>query len=189
MITSSKIEQRPDPITGRPEALQKSSLGRDRPMFAATGSTMTQAMSSRGAASALNQRRRCPLRLRWSRRRIRQRQASRHRFRPRPTARRCGRDNSRRTSRSSTFPYEPRASRIAVIAASVPDETRRTMSAPGGHRRAPRRDHLVLGRCPKGRARKGRIMDGTDDIVGGRGRGSTCPRTARSRDIGFRRRR
>ena len=57
-------------------------------------------------------------------------------------------------------PVTARASRTAVIAASVPDETRRTISHPGiAVADAFGQNHLGLGRCPVGRAPRRRVAD------------------------------
>ena len=63
--------------------------------------------------------------------RSRQARAWPPRSRPRPGARRSGRDSSRRTSPHDPDPSTPRARRTALMAASVPDETSRTCSQPG----------------------------------------------------------
>ena len=85
--------------------------------------------------------------------------------RRRRAARRRGRGSSRRTSGSSGRPVAPRASRTAVIAASVPDDTSRTFSTDGTRvgdrpRRArPRARSARRTTCRRGRGALHRLDD------------------------------
>ena len=109
---------------------------------------------------------------------------------PRRAGRRRGRGRRRRTSAASRGPVAARASRIALIDASVPDEVMRSIST-DGIRRGDLLGQLDLarGRRAERRARARPPRRPPRGPRDGRGRGSAGPTSRRSRRSGCRRRR
>ena len=142
MITSSKTSSAPDAVARRRASpSRKPGAGATRPMLAATGSTMTHATSSSSSGTTLYGATIVSATAAVGHAgRARAGRAWRRRCRPRRAARRRGRGSCRRTSRPSCRPVKPRATRMAVIVASVPLLTQaHLLDSSARARRSPRR--------------------------------------------------